>query len=382
MIFLALLGCGSFGLTTPGGDAGEAEGLVIEGIDPAWGFPSDETVVTLSGVGLEGATSVEFGRSELAFTRVDDTLVVTAPALGFEAVIDVTVRGDAGEDTVEGGFTYASEEPEETDTDTDADTDSDADADGKIGGLVQLTLAQYACPTCYDPALPEVDVYAVAAFHAPTRDGWLDWLPAEGDCTVDPVSSAPTSAYLDAGEWMYLTSGSRAVALRAASDHVFASTGLAESDFVRNAGYDLSLSEGGSGLDAFDEVDALTTPQGFSSVAPSAILLTNPADAFSARIQKANAAFAWSPSGGGGSFVVELGVYDGRSGAPLGAVVCRGPDDGSLQVPSNKLASFPSGSLLVIGLHRYAIGTFDRPDNGSEVETLATMGVVGTGSLQ
>lgn len=380
-MILLLAACGSLGLTSATPSQAEEEGLTVEAIDPAWGFPSETTEVTITGNAMDTATAVLFGRSEVGITRLDDrTVVVTAPALGFEAVVDVTVVGEGEEVTVAGGFTYADEEPEDTDTDGD-DTDGNTAADGKIGGLVQMSLVQYACPTCFEPALPALDVYATGAFHEPTRNGWFDWLPAEGACATNPSGSAPSSSFLDAGEWMYLTSGSRAIAMRAASDHLFASTGLDESDFVRNAAYALSLTEGGSGLDAFDVTDAITTPQAIRSLTPTELLYTSPRDAFSARIPKNNATFTWGPTGGGGSFVVEVQVYDARSGSGLGTVVCRGPDNGSLTVPSSALSSYPSGSLLVVGLHRYLIGTFDRPDNGSEIDTLATFGVVGTGSL-
>jgi len=386
VILFALVGCGSLGLTATSDASVEDARIVLDAIDPAWGLPTEATEVTITGTGMDGATSVLFGRSEVGITRIDDeTIVATAPALGFEAVVDVTVVGDAGEDTLTGGFTYAEEAPEDTDP---GDTGgggggggSDVN-DGKIGGLVQMSLTQYACPTCFDPPAPDVDVTAQGAFHDATRKGWLDWLPAEGSCASNAASDAPAADFLDAGEWMYLTSGSRAIAMRAASDHIFAASGLDESDYVRNAAYDLSVTEGGSGLDAFDVSDAISTPQSFSTVTPADILLTAPRDAFSARILKNNAAFGWSPSGGGGSFVVELQVYNGQTGSALGSVICRGPDDGSLSVPASALSSYPSGSLLVVGMHRYLIGTFNRPDDGSEVDTLATFGVVGTGMLQ
>lgn len=378
-MILVLAGCGSLGLTSTTPPKPEVE-LAIEGIEPSWGYPSDETEVVITGSGLETATAVKFGRSEVSFSEIDGDLAVTAPALGFEAVVDVTVVTPDGEVTATGGFTYADEEPEDTDTGS-GDTDDNTDADGQIGGLVQMTLVQYACPTCFEPALPDLDVYANAAFHAPTRAGWLDWLPAEGSCASNPGGSAPASSFVDAGEYAYLTSGSRAIAMRAASDHVFASSGLDEADYVRNAAYDLDV-DGGSGLDAFEVTDAVTTPQSISSLTPAELLYTNPRDAFSAQIRKTNATFTWGPTGGGGSFVVEVQVYSGSSGSALGSVICRGPDDGSLTVPASSLSSYPSGSLLVVGLHRYVIGTFDRPDNGSEVDTLASFGVVGTGVLQ
>ncbi len=372
-MILLLAGCGSFGLTD-GSTAPAAEaGLTIEGVEPSWGPPSEDTEVTITGEGMGSATRVYFGRSEVGLTRIDETTIVaTAPAAGVEATVDVRVVGEDGEDTLEGGFTYAEDAPEDTDS-------GGGDHSDETGGLVQLSLLQIACPQCVG-LTTSLQVSAQAGFHDPTRQGWLDWLPAEGSCATDAVSAAPVDTFLDAGEFVYLTSGSRSLGLRSA-DGVYSSEGLDEADFVRNAAYDLSAPEGGRDLDSFSVVDALTTPQSISSLTPTDILFTSPRDAFSARISKSGAAFTWSPSGGGGTFLVVLSIYDPGGSSLLGEVTCRGADNGALTVPAGYLSGYPNASLVLVGMYRYTIGTFARPDDGSRVDTVASFGVLGTGSI-
>lgn len=381
----ALVGCGGLGLDVPDGtkDSGEAA-VSIAALDPDWGLPDAETPVTISGTGFEGTVTAFFGNAEVAVTKIDaGTLVTTAPAAGVEAAVDVRVVSDLGEATLPGGFTYAEEEPTDptdtTDTtDTTDPTDTHETNAGKVGGLVQFSLLQVACPSClgYSEALL---VDATAGFHAPTTRGWLEWLPAEGSCAVNPSPSAPASAFLDGGQWVYLTSGSVSVGLRQA-DGIYAASGLGEADYVRNAAYDLSMPESGADLDDFDVIDAFTTPQVISDLSPIELLYTTPQTAFAARIRASAASFTWSPSGGPDSFLILVDVYTPQ-GNFQDEIACLGADSGSLTVPSGYLSGYANGSLLVVGMYRYVMGGFERPDDGSTVETLVTFGVLGTGEL-
>ncbi|MES2638979.1 MAG: IPT/TIG domain-containing protein [Myxococcota bacterium] len=403
MILALLLACDSFGLAPPGATVAEAVDLRIESLDPVWGPPDGGTDVTITGPGIGTVTSVEFGNSRIVdFTRLDaTTIVVTSPGPGFETVVDVRVVGSAGFDKVEGGFTYSEDPPPDTDVDTDTDSDSDTDADtdsdtdadtdadtdtdtsgtGLTGGLIQFSLLQVACPECIG-LTSSLDVSAQAAFHAPTRSGWLDWLPPEGSCVTDATSTPPASSFLDAGEWVYLTSGSRSVGLRGASDGVYSADGLDESDFVRNAAYDISAPAGGSDLASFDVLDALTTPQSISELTPVDLLYTTSRDAFAARLSRGGTTFTWGPSGGSGTFLIVLSIYNAGGTAVLGEVTCRGADSGSMTVPASALGAYPSGSLALVGMYRYTIGSFVLPDDGSSVDTVASFGVLGTGRIQ
>lgn len=380
MILAFLIGCDSFGLdTTPGTDT-DVAGLVVDSLEPRWGSPDEETLVTLSGAGLADVTAVHFGRAEVVITSIgDDTLVVTAPAAGVEGTVEVVVETATEELTVTGGFVYAESEPDFDDTGGGGGTGDDSGA-GMTGGLLQFSLTQYTCPQCFS-LTSTLLVTAQGVFHSPTRTGWVDWLPSEGSCVTDAGPTAPTGTFLDAGQWMYLASGSRSVALRSDSTALYEASGLEEADYVRNAAYDLSVPTGGDDLGSFDLLDALTTPQSITTLTPSDLLLTAERDLFTARISKGGAGFTWAPSGGTGSFVIEIQVLNATSGAQLGSVLCRGPDNGALTVPAGQLGTYPNGSLLMVGMYRYAIGTFERPDNGSAVDTVASFGVVGTGSL-
>ncbi len=396
MIALALLlatGCGTSGLSTrPPVDSldtgGDEQGPVgIDAIDPAWSLPDEETVVTITGHGFAGKTVVEFGRSSATASVVDDhTIVVTAPAAGVETTVDVTVTSDEGAATLQDGFTWAEEEPEDTggeDTggDTGGDTANNSGA-GKVGGLLQFQLLQIACPSCLS-LTSNLQVSAQAAFHTPTDDSWVSWLPAIGSCAVNPAPVAAADTYQDAGTRAWLEYGPNdhpevSVALTAGSDRLLAAEGLTADDFVRTAGYRVEVAGGGD-IDEFTVENAVYTPDSISTLTPAEMLYTEPRDAFAAEIRKSRADFTWSSSGGTADFAVVIDVYS-ASGNPLAQVMCYDADTGGMRVPATYL-DYPAGSLLVIGMYRYAVASYLRPDNGSTVETVTTFGVLGTGIL-
>ncbi len=382
---LVLVGCGSSGLVErpPVHDSGDtaAAAVGITSIDPAWSLPDEETAVTITGWGFSGAVTVEFGRSEVSASVVDaQTLVVTAPAAGVETTVDVTVKTDAGEATLPSGFTWAAEEPDDTGDTGDTGNTSGA---GKTGGLLQFTLLQIACPSClgYTGSL---QVSAQAALHEPTAKSWVEWLPSTGTCVENPAPTAAAAAYLDAGDQMWLEYGPEdhpevSVALDAGADGLFAADGLDAEDFVRTAGYRVEV-EGGADVPAFTVENAFYTPDSIQSLTPVELLYTEPRQAFAAQIKKSRADFTWSSTGGTADFAVIVDVYNPSSGAFLGEVLCYEADTGSLRVPAAYLG-YPTGSLLVVGLYRYGVAEFERPDDASSVETVVTFGVLGTGTL-
>ncbi|MSQ00751.1 MAG: hypothetical protein EXR71_02535 [Myxococcales bacterium] len=392
MIALALFvaaGCGSSGLSTRPPvetlDTGGADGdpVGIDALDPAWSLPDEETAVTITGHGFIGKTVVEFGRSGVTASVVDDeTLVVTAPAAGVETTVDVIVTSEAGSATLEDGFTWTEEEPEDTGgDDTGGDTGNNSGA-GKVGGLLQFQLVQIACPSCLN-LTSSLQVSAQAAFHTPTRSSWVSWLPAVGTCIVNPTPVAAADTYQDAGTRMWLEYGPNdhpevSVALTAGADGLFAAEGLSADDFVRTAGYRVEVAGGGD-VPAFTEENAVYTPDSISSLTPADMLYTEPRDAFAAQIRKSRADFTWSSSGGTAEFAVVIDVYS-ASGNPLAQVMCYDADTGGMRVPAAYL-DYPAGSLLVIGMYRYAVAGYLRPDDGSTVQTVTTFGVLGTGIL-
>jgi hypothetical protein len=125
---------------------------------------------------------------------------------------------------------------------------------------------------------------------------------------------------------------------------------------------------------------ATKTPAGFTDIQPYQLLYVSPADAFSARISKSNTTFTWSPAGTG-SFYIIIDVFAPGSGTPLGTVICRGVDSGSMLFPGSMLASFPTNSLLAVYMYRIETTAQVLAADGSTIEGIAEVGVVGTGIL-
>jgi hypothetical protein len=76
-----------------------------------------------------------------------------------------------------------------------------------------------------------------------------------------------------------------------------------------------------------------------------------------------------------------IDVYS-PAGDYLHEIVCLDGDTGSMTIPSGAFSGDPQNSLLVIGMYRYSLGEFLRPDNASSVQTVTTFGVIGTGILK
>jgi hypothetical protein len=378
-----LAGCGGLGLDLVEAESDGAGSLRIDAISPDWGPPDGGTEVTITGVGFDASAEVSFGNAALDVTRIDaETILVVTPDAGTEITVDVTVRAGGEEVVLEDGFAFA-EEPPPDDTDDDSGSGGGGGSDDGVGALVEFSLLQIACPSCFG-VTSDLDIYANAAFHAPTtRRNWTGWLPSSGTCAIDPSQEVPEGPYLDAGDWAYLNAGSRSIGMRATTSTdgtTYLAEGLQESQYARNSGYDLSVT-GGSDVDAFDVDDVLLTPQGFSTVTPQELLYTQASQAFTARVSRSGQTFTWSPSGGDGTFVILVSVYSENGAALLGNVVCRDTDDGSMTIPSTYLGSFPRNALLAVSLFRYQSGHFALP-SGATGESLATVGVLGTGVLQ
>ncbi len=351
----------------------------IDSLDPNWGPTEGGTLVSVLGWGFDGEVALYLGSASLDVTRVSsEELLIATPYLGFEASVDVTVTSELGEASLNGGFTYSdSGPPPETETE-DTTEDTGAPPTGLTGGLVEFSLLQIACPDCFG-LTADLTVSATAAFHDPVSDSWTSWFPASGTCLQNPVSEPASSSFNDVGEFVYLSSGSRSFGLRRTtgdSGPSYTVDGLDESDFIRTAYFDLTAPDGG-----FSVQDAVLTPQGWTNIQPEAMLYSTVQSAFSATIQRNNASFTWSPSGGDGTFMILLDVYNAGGTAYLGQVLCRGPDNGAMTIPSAYLSSFPSNSLLGIYLFRYQLDTATLPLDGSALEGVARMGVLGTGVL-
>lgn len=282
-------------------------------------------------------------------------------------------------DPVEVGDTDA---PDDTAPDTVDDTTHDAT--GLVGGLVEMSRMQVACPSCFG-ASSDMLVSASAAFHEPASQTWFGGYADRGSCAVNRVGSPPTTPRIDVGDWVYLTSGSTSIGLRRTvgdSGVMYTADGLSEADFRSTAAYGLSAPDGGD-LGPLDVSGAVTTPQGFTSITPAGLLYTNPNAAFTEPLYGSGGnVFTWSGSGGSGDFVVQIDVYDPSGSSLLATVACRGPDNGAMTVPGSMLASYPAYSLLAVYVYRLELGSFVLDANGATVETSAIVGVIGTAYLE
>jgi IPT/TIG domain len=400
LLLLGACGLGA-GLEPLGKDtSGDEAGLQVDGLDPNWGPPDGGTTVRVLGQGFDAGTSVSFGSASVSVTVVStDELLVTAPAAWVEATVTVTVSGVAGQDTTT--YTYSeTEPPDPQDSGDDGGSgdggsgdggsgdggsgDGGAAPTGLSGGLIELSHLQIACPDCFS-LTNDIQVSATAGLHTPASGSWLGWLPAHGSCVVDPVVTTPSTAWTDLGDWIYLTTGAGSLPLQRTQDGstiLYANEDLGTEDFSRSAYYDLSVPDGGT-LGAFDLTDAVLTPQGFDSITPEAVLLSDSRDAFAATVSAGRTnSFTWSPTGTD-TFVILFDVYEpaGASYAWAGQVVCVDWDNGAMDVPGSTFGGFRDGSLLAIYFFRYQMVEAILPPNGATLEATARMGVLGTGNL-
>lgn len=381
----ALPGCDGAGLDPVAGfdtATATASPVRIERLDPDWGSPEGGTSVDITGDGFEGDVRVEIGGKPVDHTRLDDrTLLITTPPADFPVAVDVYVRSDLGEATLPGGFTYADEEPPDTGTTPD-DTGTGATATGLVGGVIEMSFFAYACPECYGLA-SQTSIYAAAQLHEPAQGSWLGWAPATGQCTLNPAPTLPTADSLDAGDWIYLDSGSTSVGLRKqldGRDVTYDSGELSSNDFLKSAQYRLTV-PGGSDLPAFDLPNALQTPQGFDAISPEGMLNIGAQYAFTERISRSGERVSWSPSGGNGTVIVLVDVYRSDGAAYLGNIYCVAADNGAMTIPGGYLGQFNNGSLLSITVARNQESASVRPTDGATIESTAKLGVVGTGVL-
>ncbi|MCO4744216.1 MAG: IPT/TIG domain-containing protein [Proteobacteria bacterium] len=364
LLLVSLLGCTP--PPTPVVDDGEdsaPEGeITISQLDPDFGPVDGGTNVTIYGEGFEGNVRVWFDGTELTVSVFDSrTLIITTPAVSTSTDVDVRVESDLGEATLVDGFSYG---------------DGGGGGDG-VSGVVQYELTQIACPECWN-LTTALTVNATAAFHAPVTGSWTNWLPPSGTCAINPGNTPPTSTTTSVGTWVYMTSGSTSVAMRETTGSTgsqYASNGLSEADYPRNATFDLSAPDVGLTADA-----VLRTPQSITSLTPSQMLLVDMNEAFQPVVSWSGQTFTWSPSGGSDPFIILIEGYSGTDGTFLGTLLCVGPDNGSMAVPGSYLQQFPSNSLLGVGMHRYAIGSTTASD-GTTIESVSQFGVLGTASF-
>ena len=158
------------------------EDFVVTDIDPNFGLPAGGTSVVISGNGFEGDVTVSFGNMDVDITVIDEqTILLQTPSSPSEGQVDVTVESDLGTTTIESGFTYTNDAPEDTDTQDTQDTGT-PQSTGLTGGLVEMWRKVYACPTCFTPAFPQQTIEASVSIHPPVQGSWISWLPPLNSC--------------------------------------------------------------------------------------------------------------------------------------------------------------------------------------------------------
>lgn len=388
LLLLGGCGVGLDGYNPHTGDTDAPLGDVyITGISPWWGPTAGGTLITISGSGFTGVEEVLLDELSVEFFREDaETIYVTTPAHAGEGPVAVSIVAGDGTASEAEGFWYSdSGQPDRGDVDPDTSGGGGGGGGtptGLYGGLIEIGFEQIACPSCIG-ATSSLQINAAAAFHQPSPTGWTGSLPARGSCVVNPTGSAPSTARIDVGEWVYLESGGSSIGLRRTSGTggMFYDGGaIAESSYVRNASFELNVNEGGS-LGSFSLAGALVTTEGFTEVAPYELLYSDVYSAFSAAISQYGQTFQWAPAGGNGGFLVRIGVYSEDGSAFLGQIDCMGNDTGALTVPSAYLAAFPSYSLVTVGMYRHRVTETVLPSNGATLQAISTHGFQGTGTL-
>ena len=223
---------------------------------------------------------------------------------------------------------------------------------------------------------------ATALFHQPVQESWLGDLPPLGSCVQDLQSTYPGTALIDSGAYVHLLSGHRTIGLQRTVDSLgtyYTASGLLESDFVSNTSYDLSVPDGGS-LGSFQVEDVISTPQGWVSFSPQALLLDEPS-AYTQQVSRTSGlSLSWSPSGGSEHVLVQM-LFGDHSGNLLRTVTCHDTNSGAVTVPGNLMTGLPTGGAVIVKIKRFLTSSTTNPSNGSALEGIAVLGFVGTAIL-
>ena len=354
--------------------------LRIDSLQPDWGPTAGGTGVTITGAGFDDTSTVSFGGSELTVSYLNEyTLAVTSPAAAVETAVDVTVVSALGETVLSEGFSYSDSGEPTPDTD-DSGGGGGSSPTGMVGGVVEFWYQAYFCAECFG-LTSQLQIAVNATFHPQISGSWHDWVPARGSCTDSYTYAAPTSTATDLGEWAYFTSGASSIPLHRTT--VKGLTGyesdlLEQDDYIRNASYDLDVTEAGLSLEG-----VVQTATGFDDFTPIEMAQTTQMTAFSAPISASNATLGWAPSGTSADMLVVLEIFHPQTGVPSGMILCRDTDSGSLTIPSSLLLSgaYYADSPLVISFYRVIFQETVSPLDGSTIEGATFYGGIGTGIL-
>ena len=351
------------------------EDFVVTDIDPSFGSPSGGTSVSINGNGFEGTVTVSFGNLELDITVIDaQTIVLETPASPSEGQVDVTVESDIGSVTIDEGFNYTNDDPEPEDTDTQDTEDTQStdtgtpQSSGLTGGLVEIWRKLYACPDCFNPVFPQQVIEASASIHDPVQGSWISWLPPLNSC--ESILTYPDlGTSLDLGQ-VSLTGNGSSIGLSFDSQSgSYINSNVPTTSFQYNTIYGLQ-----SDIVSFQSL--LQTPSTPEIVEPAGML---DAQGFVQPFSKSNFAIFWGPTGTTDTILFLLEVY-GQDGS-YDTVTCLTTDSGGLGLDPALLSAFTAEDMLVLSFYRMQLTGAIHPDNGSTIEAVSAVGVIGTGYL-
>ena len=378
-LLIPTIGCDELGIKRStildtGTDTEEpAEEFTVIDISPNYGAISGGTSVSILGNGFEGDVEVEFGNLPIDITVIDpETILFQTPSSPVETAVDVTVRSDLGEVTIENGFTYTNDAPDEdTDTqDTDVtDTGSGSTGStGLTGGLVEMWRKVYACPSCFDPPVQQQTIEASVSIHTPIQGSWLSWLPPLNSC-ISVLNYPDLGNSINLGS-VSITGNNTIINLNLdQAQGSYLNNMVAPTDYEYQTLYGLQTNDVSFG-------QILQTPSIIDSIEPSGLL---DAQGFVQPFSKSNFGVWWGPNGSTDTILFLLEVY-GQTGS-YDTVTCLTTDSGGLGLDPTLLSNFVSGDLLIISLYRLQLTGAIHPDNGSTVEAVGAVGIIGTGYL-
>ncbi|NDB85656.1 MAG: hypothetical protein EB127_23565 [Alphaproteobacteria bacterium] len=275
--------------------------------------------------------------------------------------------------------------PQETDPPIDTsvtpvDTgDGPVTPTGLVGGVLRFTRLDVPCQECFYEYTSNTRVSSVLVLHQPSNHSWNEWIPPTGTCTGYLSQNDPASQFYNVGTSVEITEGTQELSLFRAYNQGQPEYRMESSypnDFSLYSLYDLSVPQNNTLGDFFIE-GALHTPDQIFLLSPTEILNTF-YTAFPPAIRRGGTTIAWEPDGDGLFFVI-VDVYDSYGYYYLGGTLCVGEDNGSMLVTG--LSSYPAGSLLAVYLYRYETTETMIPSNGSTLEGVGQVGLVGTATL-
>lgn len=396
-----LAGCGTLGLepsetdTAVSSDEEALASLRIDAITPTAAPLGGGTDVTISGAGFTGAVQFWFGNSEVTATVLDpQTVVVTTPEVFVEATVDVKLRAAEGEVILPAAFTFTDSATGGTGSGTGGGTGSGSGSGGSgsgsggsggsgtglVSGRVEFGAIAVGCPDCF--GLPLTYTGTEAVFHTPQNVDWLQWLPAQGSCQLNPVFSDPVGSSMSVGGSVVLqTSGASVTFSQTSRDGltVYQSPTATFDDYLQSSTWDLVVNDGGS-LGPHTVSGAMVSTPGFSDIQPISIL-NDSFSAFPYISVGAGASFGWSPAGVSDGIVIDVLVFDSLTGNISGEILCYANDTGSFVVPADKFGTFYVDDLVGIFLYRLEETSAVSPVDGSTIQGISSLGVLGSGTL-